>query len=386
MAKVLVLDCWMRKGLSIVRALGREGLEVHSCGHKSINPIRFSKYSRKFMLFPHPEKEPDKFLDKLIDAIKNEKYDCVFPLEEGTIEVLYKRINEIKKYTKLPMVNQATFEKAVDKWNSVKIAKRLGMPVPESYLPQNDEEARKAITKLGFPIILKPRKTSGGRGLKKVNNIEEFNASYPSIVEKYGRPMLQEYIEDGPGVLVWAIVKNKKILAEFSYKRLRKYPIDSGPGTLWESTDNREIKKYTEKMAKELDWYSIIILEFKTDPKDNRPKFMEINPRLGGSTAHPLFCGVNFPYYMYLLSQNIKFKKPSYVVGRRTRWLVADTWHFFSNKNRWSMQPSFFDFFNRNVYYEEFDRTDIKGSIGTIMNSFLNIFDIEIWKKGIFRK
>src|SRR3989344_2337861 len=104
MNKVLVLDCWMRKGLSVVRALGREGLEVHCCGHKSINPARFSKYTKKFIIFPNPETDPKSFKKKLMETIKKEKYSCVFPLEEPTIELILGFRQEVEKYSRLPLV------------------------------------------------------------------------------------------------------------------------------------------------------------------------------------------------------------------------------------------------------------------------------------------
>lgn len=386
MDKVLVLDCWMRKGLSVIRALGREGLEVHCCSHKSISPARFSKYTKRFFIFPDPEIEPKKFKKMLVSLLKENRYSSLIPLEEPTIELILEFRDEIERYTKIALVDKIKFERAVDKWNSVRLAKKVGIPVPESYCPQNESEVNDAIKKIGFPLIIKPRKTSGGRGLKKINNRGEFDENYPSIVKRFGRPMIQEYIGEGPGVLVWLIVRDGKILADFSYERLRKYPMGSGPGTMWVSTDNKKIKKYSEDISKALDWHGIIIVEFKMDPKDNKPKFMEINPRLGGSTAHPLVCGVNFPYILYLLALNKKIIKPKYVVGRKTRWLAADIMHFVSNKKRWSMNPSFFTFLDKNTFYEEFDSTDMKGNIWIMFNYFLNFFDFEIWKKGVLRK
>lgn len=387
MEKVLLTDCWHRKSLATVRALGIQNIEVHASGHKTFSPERFSKYTKKFFATPNPQTHPEEFKKKVIALLKANKYQCLMPLEEKTIALLYDIRDEIEKYTTYPSPPREIYETAYDKWKTIQLAKKLKIPTPESYCPQTDREVAKAIKKLKFPLIIKPRKTSGGRGLKKVKTLKQFNQFYPKIVKEFGRPIIQENIEEsGQGVLVWAIIDKGKTVADFSYKRLREFPIGAGPGTLWESTNHEQIKEYCEKISKALNWHGIIMAEFKMDPKDNKPKIMEINPRLGGSIAHPSNCGINFPYLIYKLSKKEKIVKPEYKIGIRTRWLLpGDMLHFITNKNRWKMKPSFFDFFDKNTYLDQFKLNDLRGTFSAIAYTIIGVFDIEMWKKGVFR-
>ena len=250
-------------------------------------------------------------------------------------------------------------------------------------------------------MVIKPRISSGSRGLKKVNSIEEFNKYYNEIKTKYGTPVIQECLPiEGNGLGVACLVENGVIKVSFSYKRLREYPVKGGPGTLNESTDDKEIKDYAGKILKELKWTGIAMVEFKTDTRDNKPKLLEINPRFWGSVQLSIVSGINFPYLLYLqtigstkMVDNSRHEagasrqQPIYRIGIRSRWMIAgDIMHFISNPKRFSMKPSFFNFRDENTYYSQYDNTDPKGNVAVIICNILQIFSLKRWKNGIFRK
>ena len=75
MAKVLVTDCWTNKALSVVRSLGRENMEVHAITHKFLGAAVYSKFVKRFSVFPNPKNNPEKFKLKILHKIKNEAFD-----------------------------------------------------------------------------------------------------------------------------------------------------------------------------------------------------------------------------------------------------------------------------------------------------------------------
>lgn len=386
--KVLITDCWTRKSLSCVRSLGIENIEVDVISHTLLSPAIYSKFAKRHFILPSPKKNPEEYKKRLINLLKTGNYSCIIVLEDETIMLLLDIRREIEKYTKFPIVSKDKFYNAFDKWEALKIAEKSDVPAPKSYLPHTKKEIENAIKKIGFPLIIKPRMSSGSRGIRKAYNQTEFKEYYNDIRKRYGEPIIQECLPvNGQGLGCGLLADGKKAIVNFSYKRLREYPLNGGPSTLRESTDDKLIKKYSERILKTLGWFGIAMVEFKMDEKDGKPKFLEINPRLWGSIELSKKSGINFPYLLYKLANEEKIEKQFYKTGIRCRWLIpGDILHFLSNKDRFNLKPSFFNFFDKRTYYDEFDRQDLKGTIATLIMTFLSIFNIETWKIGIFRR
>ena len=68
------------------------------------------------------------------------------------------------------------------------------------------------------------------------------------------------------------------------------------------------------------------MVEFRRD-LEGRPVLMEVNPRMGGSVALAVRCGVDFPSLTYAWATGRPLcEVRDYAVGRRVRWLSGDIW------------------------------------------------------------
>ena len=85
------------------------------------------------------------------------------------------------------------------------------------------------------------------------------------------------------------------------------------------------------------------------DPRDNRPKLMEINPRFWGSPFAVCVCWCRFSLSSLQDGNGEAFKPvTTYKTGLRSRYLLpGDIMHFFSNPERFKMRPGFFNFFDK---------------------------------------
>ena len=388
MSKILVTDCWTRKTLSAVRSLGREGLIVDAVSHTRIAPGIYSSFVRQYFIVPDPKKDPEGYLRSILELLQREQYACIMPFEESSIELFLNARAQIEQYARLPIPSAKAYHAANNKWEVLQLAKKLNIPMPQSYWPENAAEVDEALNALQFPIIIKPVNSSGSRGIKKVTNRQQFDKDYAEVVKAYGYPIIQECIDwQGEGCGVGILAQDGDVLANFSYKRLREFPVQGGPSTLRESTADDETKLYAANLLKELNWDGVAMVEFKRDPVTKVPKLMEINPRFWGSLDLSYVAGVNFPYLLYLFATGQQVMQPIYKTGTIGRWLLpGDLAHFLGNPNRFKMEPSFFNFINDNTYYDDFKKDDIKGNIATVLCTIAMVFDPEIWKIGVFRK
>ena len=126
------------------------------------------------------------------------------------------------------------------------------------------------------------------------------------------------------------------------------------------------------------------MVEFKVDPRDNKPKLMEINPRFWGSLSLPILAGVDFPHLLYKLVTNRKVEKVnSYKLGIRSRWLGGDFLNLIHSKNKFKSMIEFFNFKDKNTVCEDFVRDDPLPPLSRVL-TFIYLLDNKI-RDNVFK-
>lgn len=344
--KIFITDAGQRKAVPIIRALGRSGLSVVAGENSRWSMGFYSKYCGKKYVYPDPEKEAD-FIGWLIDHAKKGVFTILFPIDERTMTPVTKHLSELQKYVLVPVVDHPTYMMARDKWKTLETAKKVGVPIPKTWWYATLEEFHDKKNEVEIPCIIKPRSSSGSRGLKIIPQAEALEHGYLAVHEQYPYPLIQELIPHGGETFgVEFLLDQGHVLAHFMHKRLREYPIAGGPSTLRESVYDKELIETASRLLSSIGWHGVAMVEFKVDPRNGLPKLMEINPKFWGSIALPIVAGVNFPYLLYQLAIGEPVHAPpSYRAHVRCRWLIpGDILHFLANPNRFQLQPGFFDF------------------------------------------
>jgi len=379
---VLVTDGHFRKALAVVRSLGRRGVPVTVGERTFLNTSFFSKYCAKRLVYPSPRRFPNQFIEFLLNVIKKNRYECLFPMEEETLLLTAKYHSEISTYTHLLISDLKRIEFVRDKRNLMQFAEANGIPIPKThYLPPTQSLPPWGGGE-GEGYVIKPRISSGSFGIAYVKKKEDLIASYQRVHERYPLPMIQEWIPDGEGVygLSALLDEASNIKAAFVHKKLRTYPVQGGPSTLREGVEHPQIMELGLSLLKSLNWVGIGMVEFKVDPRDGIPKLMEVNPRFWGSLQLAIVSGVDFPYLLLKMARGESFDPVlHYTVGKRCRWLLlGDLLHFFDNPNRFHLHPSFFQFFDPNTSYDILSKDDPFPLMGSVATFFTFLYDPEM--------
>jgi predicted ATP-grasp superfamily ATP-dependent carboligase len=397
MASVLVTDGHFRKTLALVRSLGCKGIGVTVGERTFLNTSFFSKYCSRRLVYPSPRQRPDQFIEFLLNEIRKNHYECVFPMEEETLLLLAKYRSEISRYTYFLSPDLEKIEFVRDKGNLMRFAETHGIPIPKTFqmppfpelcevqgspAPNVVQGLNHVLDKIPIPAVIKPRISSGSLGMVYVKERKALSPSYQSVHQRFPFPLIQEWIPDGGGVYGFSALfdEGSNVKAAFIHRKLRMYPIEGGPSTLGEGIEHPQIMELGLSLLRSLNWVGVGMAEFKIDPRDGIPKLMEVNPRFWGSLQLAIVSGVDFPCLLLRMARQENFEPVlRYKVGKRFRWLLlGDILHFLNNPNRFHLHPSFFRFFDPNTSYDIFSKDDPLPLLGSIATFFTFLYDPEM--------
>ena len=194
--------------------------------------------------------------------------------------------NDILKLIELSGVhvfnNYCSFMKCKDKLITNTILRQNNIPVPNSMLINNhiNKNVLEKFFNESGGVVLKPRSNHGGKGIIKIDTLEQFWDIYTATTNSFDNYYIEQYIEfenndyrveifDGEVVGGYSRIKNG------SYKT----NVSSG-GRILGLPVTDEAKNLALKAAKVLGVTTTIVDMIK-NKKDNRLYILEVNPIMG---------------------------------------------------------------------------------------------------------
>ncbi|MGM5487902.1 MAG: ATP-grasp domain-containing protein [Nanobdellota archaeon] len=325
MPTVFVTDANFNFSLPFVRALGRKDMTV-VCGEEHKQALSFfSRYCKGALIYPSIKKDPDGFAK----FMKTHNFDAIIPISDEATDFFAQR-PEYKKKVALPAYKH--YIQARDKSETMALADKQKVPRPRStYL------TKKQKSPYQFPVILKPTKDLGMRGVCIADNKDEYKQNRDFLLHKYKGCLVQEFIPfGGYNYCVDCLFDRKsKLVSLYMSKVHRTYPVYGGPDTFTETIYDEGLKDMALRLLKPLKWKGIVNVEFKEDPRTNELVLMEINPRSSSSISLSISAGLDFPSMLYeIITKGTTEKQFNYKTGIFQRQLATDLLHFIRHPDK----------------------------------------------------
>ncbi len=191
----------------------------------------------------------------------------------------------------------AMIERLGDKDAARRTMKAAGVPVtPGSDVIDDVTEARAKAQEIGFPLLVKARSGGGGRGIRRVDRIEDFDNAFLSAkaeaqsafgdgavyMEKFLSPVKHvemQLLADKYGNVVCLGER------ECSVQRKNQKLIEESPSPAVSKEMRKSMMEAAVKAAKAVNYENAGTVEFLVD-KDKNFYFMEMNTRL--QVEHPV--------------------------------------------------------------------------------------------------
>src|SRR5262249_7026288 len=125
--KVLVLGKSDSSFLTVIRSLGRQGIDVNIawCPPKEV-AVR-SRYVRAIHELPPYSPQNDAWKRALIALCDRERFDLVIPTNDPTIIPLQEHRADLEPHVRIYLLNEASFRIGYDKLESYELCRRIGV-------------------------------------------------------------------------------------------------------------------------------------------------------------------------------------------------------------------------------------------------------------------
>lgn len=368
------------QAFSILKDLVKNGGRLFIIVSESGNYGDESKYIFKRYVCNIPVKS-EKYGEFVKQVIVSEGIDVVLPMGDVLAEFVSKNKNELSKITHIQVPDSDIFVKGYDKNQLMRLCQEKGYPHPITIdLCESDYQDRSNFENFPFPGLLKPNRTTGGRGMTFINNYEELCQKYPAVYKEYGACHLQKFVrEGGRQVKIQLYVNNDgSVVASSVLDKVRWYPVRGGSSSCSVTIKDDRMVKLCHNILNDLKWVGFADFDTIEDPNTGELLIMEINPRLPACIGASVFAGVNWGEILV----NGALDKPQRTYkckeGVVLRHLGLDVLWFLHSPNRFKTKPSWFSFIGRNIYYQDIHVYDSrpfwKGTFHNILKLFNHSF------------
>src|SRR5215216_4723148 len=331
--KVLVLGHDTRAFLSVVRSLGRAGIEVHVGWFEEGEPALRSRYVAEAHRIPEYRPDGFEWKDVLAELMRRERFDLVIPCDDQRALPLAEHRDELERCGRVWLPSAEALTVLGDKFKTAELARSLGVPVPRQAIVTERSQLPALRDEYSPPLILKPSMSytatdiAERRLVRRANSwraadllLEEMLAKGPVAVQDFCR---------GTGIGVELLLSDGTPLLTFQHVRLHE-PLHGGGSSYRRGVPvDPELLDASVKLLGALDYTGVAMVDFKRDSASGRWVLLEVNARFWGSLPLALASGADFPLALFrLLVEGRADRIDGYRVGLSARNLRADArWH-----------------------------------------------------------
>ncbi len=330
--------------ITIMRSLGRFGIDLYVVDDDPTSPALSSKYCKKKYIKKLDDSKQEEYLELLIKIAEEiGKPALLIQTSDDMAVFIANHAEQLSQYYIFPKNDNVLIQKIISKQGMYSIARENNIPTPHTLFPQNIEDVKEYCLQGPFPVMLKAiygqkLQARTGKKMLVVHTAEELIESYIAL-ENPDEPnlMLQEYIPgDDQQVFIFNgyFDSHSKCLSAFTGYKVRQFPIHIGSASMGECKWNADVAELTINFMKDINYSGILDIGYRLDPRDGQYKVLDINPRVG--QAFRIFVAENGMdvirnQYLDLTNQG---NNDAVVPIEGRRWIIEDydivsSYHYF---------------------------------------------------------
>jgi predicted ATP-grasp superfamily ATP-dependent carboligase len=281
----LVLDGGSGQSLAIARRLGAAGWKiVTEAGSRTAR----SRFTAATVAIPTTD-DASAYVDALTSICSRHAVDLVIPTNDNTLELSWAAAPRLGD-TRILGGDQRSVETFLDKAAGIAAAERHGFPVPRTLVPETLAEVPHAAAELGFPCVVKPRRSFLSSATERTRHLRHLVVSTAAEAEAAARslgldgadPPLVQALADGRSLAATFVLQEGRTLARAVRETLSFWPV-SGGTSVWKKALPLDTPGVAEAERFLLDFglEGLAEIEYQLD-ESGIPRLMEVGPRAHG--------------------------------------------------------------------------------------------------------
>ncbi|MZD53857.1 ATP-grasp domain-containing protein, partial [Streptomyces sp. SID5606] len=277
--------------LGAVRSLGRAGVDVHVVADCAHSPVRASRYVTGLHTPPPPGASTEEIAAALRRVAARIARPAVLIAMDDACAVAVSRARaELAPAFLLPDQPGGLPERVADKAELAGVCASLGVPHPETLVPDGPAEAARAAWRLGLPVVAKwsrPWLVPPGGGLRStvlVRSAREAGELYRRAEEAGSRLLLQAFLPPGPD-RDWFFHgyadRTGAVRAGGPGRKTRARPRGAGLTAVGRWSPNPQVQALAERVTGELGYRGVFDLDFRRCGATGGYHLLDFNPRPG---------------------------------------------------------------------------------------------------------
>lgn len=320
MPSLMVLDGESRASLGIVRSLGRMGIPIAVGSAFFLGRSGYSRYAGHRFTYPSPKQGPEAAHQVILRRVKALRPDILMPVMDPGWSVVRAFEDAYAGLTTIvPNPGPDLSGRLYDKAMLADLAEQHGIPIPVTYRPETLQAAEALGRFLPYPVLLKPRRSVAGYGIRPARDPREFLDALRGFASV---PIIQECLE-GEDLELTLFCDMGRPLAGSAYVSLRNAPLPYGPPVACRTLQDKAFMRMGAEFLERIGYHGVAHMDFRRDRRDGIPKLLDFNPRIAGTNDISIRSGVNFARMQYSFAAGGQGDPVfDYQEVREYRWMV----------------------------------------------------------------
>lgn len=255
---VILTYCWNRVGYTILKSLHSKGLKVWAADTSKKNICSMSKFCTGNFTYPNPFTEEEAFIKVLKEKVAELRPKVLMPTHDESVVIMRHR-DEFPKDLIIPYENADKLLMLANKAESTEVAREAGVSVPEVY--HSADEVKQ------FPVVFKTVIGNSAKGVYFPKSKEDLLKLMDAHKEE--KTLLQEWI-GGTDYSVDCVRWNGFCKMSVYHALVTKTD-GGGTTTQREIVDMPQLEAEAKKLMDAVDFKGVCGMDFRYDPKTNKP-------------------------------------------------------------------------------------------------------------------
>lgn len=304
-----VLGIETQIGVGVIRELGRAGVRVIGLANRERSIGLASRYLERGVVVS-PVRD-DTLVQRIRDLADEYGGAILLGISETDLGWLIAHRDAFGS-AKVVAPDAHAFRRVLDKSETLRIARDIGIRVPVTRAPQTLEQWHAACGELRYPVVVKwpdpikamPQLHAHSLALQKLEYATDA-ANLRRIGDRFAPagiwPLIQEYCP-GRGLGQFFFMHDGEAIRRFQHRRIAEWPPEGGFSSVCDAvplSQHQALQAQSIALLQAIGWEGCAMVEYRLDDASGEAVLMEINGRFWGSFPLAVHAGAGFASLAY---------------------------------------------------------------------------------------